>query len=157
MSQAQDPEVGSLAEETAKLLGAVASWAREADLAEVFHHGASEDLAGESEHECVGDREAQHGCAGHDCAGDEGAGARARGRRGSPECRWCPVCRVTAAVSHVPPEVTVHLAAAFASLARAAEAVVSTTPPAPGSDPTSRTSPVEHIDLEDWDEPGAGV
>ncbi len=141
MTQSPDPEVGSLAEETAKLWGALAGWAREQDLAGAFRHQEEPTPAGES---------------GESGADESDAAAPGATCAGAP-CRWCPVCRVAHAVAQVPPEVTVHLASAFASLARAAEAFVRTDPP--GATPRSGdgdSTRVERIDLEDWDDPHAG-
>jgi hypothetical protein len=118
-------EVGPLAEEAAKLLGALSGWAREhaaeagdglsglADRAASAVHGADEHLA-----------------------------------TGAAECTVCPLCRTVQAVRQLNPEVTTHLASAMSSLAQAAAALMSTPPP----HRTDRDG-VEHIPLNDeWPE-----
>jgi adenine-specific DNA glycosylase len=101
VSQSDAPEpVGSVAEEAAKLLGAVSGWAREqrdgvADLADAMTDEAHEHLA-----------------------------------PGSPECTWCPVCRTIAAVRQTSPEVRAHLASAASSLMLAVSEFLATRPPA---------------------------
>ena len=108
----EDPEVGSLAEEATKLIGALSGWAREhgGGLA----HGLS-DAAG------------QAGAAAHD-ANDHLA-------TGSVECTTCPWCRTVHAVRGLSPEVRSHLSSAASSLAQAANAFLSTQPPGPGDHP----------------------
>lgn len=119
MSEAH--EVGPLAEEAAKLFGALSGWARE-HAAE-----AGDGLSG------VADRAAS---AVH--AIDEHLAT------GAAECMVCPLCRTVHAVRQVNPDVTTHLAAAVSSLAQAAAALMSTpTPRAADSDG------VEHIPLDD--------
>ncbi|MGN0064000.1 MAG: hypothetical protein ACI379_07135 [Nocardioides sp.] len=127
MSQAEadGPDVGSLGEETAKLLGALAGWAKEQDLgahAAAWTAGPSED-----EHAAGGATDAPH----------------------PAECRYCPVCRTVNAVRQINPEARAHLAVAITSFAKAAEALLRTEPPAP------ERGPVEDIDLGGWDEPAA--
>jgi hypothetical protein len=67
----------------------------------------------------------------------------------SPECTWCPVCRVVHAVRQSSPEVRHHLAVAASALAQAAAGWLATDVPA---DERSRTGPVQTIDLDE--EPG---
>ncbi|HEX3930689.1 MAG TPA: hypothetical protein VHW64_08295 [Nocardioides sp.] len=63
----------------------------------------------------------------------------------APECTWCPVCRVVAAVRETSPEVRSHLTSAATSLAAAVSGMLSTQPP--------RDTGVERIDLDDeWPE-----
>ncbi|TGN66168.1 hypothetical protein EXE59_21095 [Nocardioides eburneiflavus] len=116
-------EVGSLGEETAKLLGALSGWARE-------HAGdASEGLSGLA---------AQAAASAHDLNEHLATGAA--------ECTVCPVCRTVHAVRQLSPEVTAHLTSAMASLAQAAAAVMATT-----HSGTARAGDVEHIDVaDDW-------
>lgn len=128
------PEVGSLGEETAKLLGALAGWAREQDVAghvAAFAEGRRDDgdASGQSTHT-------------------------------GPECRYCPVCRAANAVRGISPEVRTHLTVAVTSLARAAEALLTTDVPddsrrgaRKGGSGASRPG-VEHIDLHGWDDEG---
>ena len=125
----RDPEVGSLAEEATKLLGALNGWARE------HGGGLGEGVSGLSEHAFA---------AAHDL-NDHLA-------TGSAECTVCPVCRTVHAVRQLSPEVKAHLGSAAASLVQAAAGILATAAPAP----SSSRGDVEHIDLdeagEDWPE-----
>lgn len=99
-------EVGSVAEEAVKLLGALSGWA----------HDVRKD---------VGDAaQAAHA---------HGAGWGEHLATGAPECTWCPVCRTVHAVRELSPEVKAHLTTAAASLAQAAAAFLETTPPERGT------------------------
>ncbi|WP_224279547.1 hypothetical protein [Nocardioides lacusdianchii] len=119
MSEAH--EVGPLAEEAAKLLGALSGWARE-HAAE-----AGDGLSG------LADRAASavHGVDEHLATG-------------AAECTVCPLCRTVHAVRQLNPEVATHLVSALSSLVEAAAALVSTPSrvPAPGEG-------VEHVALDD--------
>lgn len=140
------PEVGSLAEETAKLLGALSGWAREhgADVG----HGAG----GLADHFVDQVTTAAHQVDEHLATG-------------APECTVCPICRTVHAVRQLSPEVKSHLAVAASSLVQAAAGVLATVVPDPDGgavgdpgDPAPRgrgrrTEPVEKIVLdEDWPE-----
>ena len=126
MSDAGDGthDVGSLADEAAKLFGAFSSWARE-------HTGE----AGEG----LSSMAAQAAAAAHEV--DDHLAT------GSAECTVCPICRTVHAVRQLSPEVKAHLASAATSLAHAATSLMATTvpPEGPGS------SDVERIDFdEEW-------
>jgi len=125
----RDPEVGSLAEEATKLLGALNDWARDQG------GGLGESVSGLSEHAVA---------AAHDL--------NSHLATGSAECTVCPVCRTVHAVRQLSPEVKAHLTSAAASLVHAAAGILATAAPAPSSD----RGGVEHIDLddtaEDWPE-----
>jgi hypothetical protein len=117
-------DVGSVAEEAAKLLGALSGWAKThgGDLG----HGLS-DLASAAIHDV-----------------DEHVAT------GAPECRYCPVCRVVHAVRDVSPEVRSHLMTAGASLVQAAAALMAT---AVEAEKDRGSGGVERIDLDDeWPE-----
>jgi hypothetical protein len=114
-------EVGPLAEEAAKLLGALSGWARE-HAAE-----AGDGLSG------LADRAAS---AVHDA--DEHLAT------GAAECTVCPLCRTVHAVRQLNPEVTNHLASAVSSLAQAAAALMATPTRRPADDVQ-----VEHIQIDD--------
>jgi hypothetical protein len=86
MSQTDKEPVGSVAEEAAKLLGALSGWARE-------HGDGVTAMADSMSHEL------------HDHLAT-----------GSPECAWCPVCRTVATIRQASPEVRAHLASAASSL-----------------------------------------
>jgi hypothetical protein len=143
---ARDPEVGTLAEETAKLLGALSGWARE--------HGAEvgQGASGVADHLVD-----QVSAAAHQV--DEQLAT------GAPECTVCPICRTVHAVRQLSPEVRAHLSVAASSLVQAAAGVLATVAPEPDPDTgqdggdvaprsgRSRTEPVEKIVLdEDWPE-----
>ena len=98
MNEAPDEPVGSVAEEAAKLFGAMGDWARE--------HGTPgwTDALG-----TVTDDLGEHIAHGEDC-------------------RYCPLCRGIQVVRSASPEVREHLASAILSLAQAATAYLSTSP-----------------------------
>ena len=101
--EADSDDVGSLADEAAKLLGALSGWARD-------HAGeASDGLAGFAAHASVPIHDLNEHLA-----------------TGAVECTTCPVCRTVHAVRQLSPEVRVHLTAAVTSLAQAATAVMAT-------------------------------
>ena len=89
---ADDP-VGSVAEEAAKLFGALSGWARE----------QSDGVAGFS-------------------AGFAGLSEDLRDHlaTGAPECQWCPVCRTVHAVRQASPEAKAQLASAASTFLQAA-------------------------------------
>jgi hypothetical protein len=93
------PPVGSVAEEAAKLLGALSGWARE--------HGDEATAMADSWAEELHDHIAT----------------------GAPECAWCPVCRTIAAVRNTSPEVREHLASAASSLMLAVSGMMVSHPP----------------------------
>jgi hypothetical protein len=104
VSQTDGPEpVGSVAEEAAKLLGALSGWARE--------HGDGVSATADS------------------MAGSVAAELHDHLATGSPECAWCPVCRTVAAVRQTSPEVRAHLAGAASSLMMAISEVMATRQP----------------------------
>jgi hypothetical protein len=104
MSQADGQEpVGSVAEEAAKLLGALSGWARE--------HGDGVSSMAESMASSVADELHDHLAT------------------GSPDCAWCPVCRTVAAVRQTSPEVRAHLASAASSFMLAVSGMMATQAP----------------------------
>ena len=127
MSDASEAhDVGPLAEEAAKLLGALSGWARE-HAAE-----AGDGLSGLASQAAS----AVHGIDEHLATG-------------AAECTVCPLCRTVHAVRQLHPDVTTHLASAVSSLAQAAAALMGTPAPRPTDD-----DGVEHIPVDDeWPEP----
>lgn len=120
-------QVGSVAEEAAKLLQALQGWAREsgaerpgaAAAAAAGAAGAFKDI---NEHLATGE-----------------------------DCRYCPVCRVIALVRETSPEVKGHLASAATSLMQAAATAMATHVPDQAKE--GRADPrVEKIDLSDDNE-----
>jgi len=105
VSQSDDHErVGSVAEEAAKLFGALSGWAKE--------HGEGLSSFADDVHDHV-------------------ASGMADGMAtGAAECTWCPVCRTLAAVRATSPEVRAHLATAASSLMLAVSGMMATHPPA---------------------------
>ena len=122
---ADDREVGSLAEEAAKLLGVLSGWAGEhaPDLDDVVERAG---VVGQDLHD-------------HLATGD-------------PECTYCPICQGVRLLRGTSPEVRAHLGSAGASLAHALTALLSAAQAAQdGPDPSG--TGVEHIPVEDdWPE-----
>ena len=117
----RDPEVGSLAEEATKLLGALNGWARDQG------DGLGESVSGLSNHAATAAHDLNEHLA-----------------TGSAECTVCPLCRTVHAVRQLSPEVKAHLTSAATSLVHAAAGILATAAPAPSSD----RGGVEHIDLD---------
>jgi len=104
VSHGDAPEpVGTVAEEAAKLLGALSGWAREQGDGVSSMAGAMADSLSEGLHEHLAN--------------------------GSPECQWCPVCRTVTAFRQTSPEVKAHLASAASSLLLAVSGMMATRPP----------------------------
>jgi hypothetical protein len=107
VSQNDGPEpVGSLAEEAAKLLGALSGWAREQGDGVSSMTGSLAGGVADELHEHLA--------------------------TGSSECAWCPVCRTVAAVRQTSPEVRAHLASAASSFMLAISGLMATEAPARG-------------------------
>ena len=116
-------EVGSVAEEAAKLLGALSDWAKD--------HGS--DLG-----------QAASGLAGH--AARSAQGVNEHLATGAAECTYCPVCRTVHALRGTSPEVRAQLATAATALLQAASGLLATAVPDTRRDPSAG---VERIDLDD--------
>jgi hypothetical protein len=123
------PEVGSVGEEAMKLFGALADLARQQGTEVGASLGGIVDHAGALAKE-VNDHIATD----------------------SVECKYCPVCRVVHAVRETSPEVRTHLLTAATSLLQAAAGVLETVPP-PDQGGAQRGPAVQHIDLDEGDEP----
>lgn len=117
---APGPEVGSVAEEAAKLVGALSDWAR--DQGDTASGGVAGSVAGLAD--------LARDLAGH-VAGEN--------------CTYCPVCRVIGLVRATSPEVKGHLATATTALLRAAMSAMETSVPDAATRPGNG---VEKIDLE---------
>ena len=122
-----DREIGSVAEEATKLLGAVADWARE--------HGS--DLG--SNVAALADQAA---AAAHDVS--------AHIATDDPECRYCPVCRTVHAVRTANPEVRAQLTSAASSFLQAAAGMLAA---GAGNGGPAGGRPVERIDLDEDENP----
>jgi hypothetical protein len=120
-------EVGSVAEEAAKLIGALSGWAREhgEDLSTGLGHGFADAAHGVSD--------AAHNLNDHLATGDD--------------CTYCPICRGVQFLRTASPEVRAHLATAASSLLQAGAGLVATQVQTSGG-PERRTSSVQHIDLD---------
>jgi len=120
-----DEEVGSVADEAVKLIGALSEWARE--------HGSDlgQGLSGLASQAAASAQEVNEHIA-----------------TGSAECTYCPICRTVHVVRLASPEVRSHLAVAAASLMQAAAGILAAA--AADDDPTgtARGNGVEHIDLD---------
>jgi hypothetical protein len=118
--------VGSVAEEAAKLFGA---------LGEALGGAGSGGLSGQSR------------LAGHAARAlrdvDEHVAT------GAPECSYCPLCRTIATVRQTTPEVRAHLLTAADALVQAASGWLATVTPDQQPDRPGRSPGVEHIDLDD--------
>ncbi|GAB2623089.1 hypothetical protein GCM10027270_07320 [Nocardioides ginkgobilobae] len=126
-----EPEdLGTVAEEAAKLLGALGDWAR--DQGTDWAQGA----AGLADHAATTARQVR------DHLDDNLA-------NGSEECRYCPVCRTIHAVRQMSPEVKAHLTTAATSLLQAAAGAMATQVPSGSTGAQPGRSGVEHIDLDD--------
>lgn len=115
------PEVGSVAEEAAKLMGALSGWAREQG--DTATGGVAGSVAGLA-----------------DLAKD------LDGHVAGENCTYCPVCRVIAMVRATSPEVKTHLTSAATSLLQAAMSALATPVP---DEARRRQTGVERIDLDD--------
>ncbi|QIK76876.1 hypothetical protein [Nocardioides piscis] len=122
--EAREPDVGTLADEATKLLGALSGWARQ------HGEGFEDGLSGVGEHVST----AAHNLNEHLATG-------------SAECTVCPLCRAVHTVRHLSPEVKEHLAVAATSLIHAAAGMLETRPARSGRE----RGEVEHIDLEETD------
>lgn len=116
-------DVGSVGEEAAKLLGALADWARD---------------QGSDVGQGLGGLASQAAATLHD--------VNEHIATGSAECTYCPICRTVHAVRQTSPEVRAHLTSAATSLLNAAAGFLATLPQ---PDQPGRSPGVEHIDLDD--------
>lgn len=130
-------ELGTVAEEAAKLFGALSDWAKD----QAHQQGGewAAGISGLAEHAATTAKQV------HDHLGENIA-------TGSAECRYCPVCRTIHVVRQMSPEVRAHLTTAATSLLQAAAGVMATQVPASAQRPG-----VERIDLdaEEPDDPDA--
>ena len=119
--------MGSVAEETVKLLQALQGWAENtggeyAEATSSAAAGAARKLHDVNEHLATG----------------------------GPDCTYCPLCQVIGAVRGTSPEVRHHLAAAATSLLQAAAGMLATHVP---EQPTGRRdASAEKIEVSDGDE-----
>ncbi|HSV41363.1 MAG TPA: hypothetical protein VLI04_21550 [Nocardioidaceae bacterium] len=124
-----DEEVGTVAEETAKLLSALQDWAKD----------SGHEHASAATHAASGLADSVRGIGDHVGHG--------------PDCKFCPVCQVINVVRETSPEVKQHLAVAANSLLQAMQGLLATQ--VPDSAQARRSAPVEKIDLDDdipWDD-----
>jgi hypothetical protein len=124
-----DEQIGSVADEAAKLFGALSDWARD--------HGPElgNGLSGLASQAAASAQEVNEHIA-----------------TGADECTYCPICRTVHVVRLASPEVRTHLALAAANLMQAAAGILA----AAGNDDSrggTRGEGVEHIDLDEGDWP----
>jgi len=105
MSERDEPRVGALGEEAAKLLQALQDWTHE-NSGDAGRKAPGELLSDLNEHIATGGK----------------------------DCRYCPVCQLIAAVRATSPEVKHHLGVAASSLLQAAAVVLATQPASSRSD-----------------------
>lgn len=120
----EEKSVGSVAEEAAKLIGALQDWAREtgsdyANAAASAAAGAATTASSINEHIATGGK----------------------------DCRYCPICQVISAIRATSPEVKLHLTSAAMSVLQAAAAAMATAAADSGEADSHAT--FERIDLED--------
>lgn len=149
------PEVGSLGEEAAKLMGALSELAHgrpdvpgdPAPDGPTADDPAASDAAGGA-----GRSEGLHGLAGH--AAEALRGVDEHLATGAPECAYCPICRTVHVVRQASPEVRAHLTSAASSLLQAMAGVLAAVPasqPAQGGGTAAgdqRGGGFERIDLD---------
>ena len=121
MSEDKEP-VGSVAEEAARLLGALQGWARE--------NGPESASAG-----AAGVASLVHNVNEHIATGGQ-------------DCAYCPVCQAISFVRQTSPEVKQHLSTAASSLLQALSTAFAT-PPGPERPGRSGGGPFEKIRLDD--------
>ncbi|MDX6359905.1 MAG: hypothetical protein QOH37_2959 [Nocardioidaceae bacterium] len=117
-------QVGSVAEEAAKLFGAFAGWARE--------HGDGFSTLSDRLTDTLGDDLHEHLAT------------------GGPACAWCPVCRTVTAIRQTSPEVRAHLAGAASSLMLAVSGMMATHPPS--RDGRVERIDLDDDGVDDWPE-----
>lgn len=130
-----DEPVGSVAEEAAKLFGALGD--------ALSDRGSGEPRAGFSGFSGFSGFTGFSGLAGHAARTlrdlDEHLAT------GAPECTYCPLCRTVHLVRQTSPEVRAHLLTAAGALVQAASGLLATVVPEQAAD---RPGGVEHIDLD---------
>lgn len=115
-----DPEVGSVADEAAKLVQALSDWARE------HGEGAGAGIGGTFAGLAEMARDVDAHVAGENCT-------------------YCPLCRLIGVVRATSPEVRAHLTSAASSLLQAAAGALATPVPREGG---RGAEPVHKIDLD---------
>ena len=125
-----DEQVGSVADEAAKLFGALSDWARD--------HGSDlgQGLSGLASQAAVSAQEVNEHIA-----------------TGADECTYCPICRTVHVVRQASPEVRTHLALAAANLMQAAAGVLAAASQDGSRAGSAGGDGVEHIDLDEGDWP----
>lgn len=117
----EDPEIGSVSEEAAKLVGALSDWAK--------------DQGGD----------AASGLGGS-LAGLADLAREVETHVGGENCTYCPLCRLIGVVRGTSPEVRGHLATATTALIQAAASALATQVP---PEAQHRSEPVQRIELDD--------
>ncbi len=115
-------DVGTVAEEAAKLFGALSEWARDQG------GGIGDGVAGLAGHAARAAHEVDEHVA-----------------TGAPECTYCPICRTVHVLRQTTPEVRAQLSTAATALLQAAAGMLATAVP----DDRGARGGVERIDLDD--------
>jgi len=116
--------VGSVAEEAAKLLGALQDWAKEEQESATAAAGAASAFRSLNEHIAAE----------------------------SEDCKYCPVCKLISIVRRTSPEVKQHLTAATTSLLQAATAAMATVATeSRGPDSSTTFQKIDLSDDRDWE------
>jgi hypothetical protein len=125
-----DEQIGSVADEAAKLFGALSDWARD--------HGPDlgQGLSGLASQAAASAQEVNEHIA-----------------TGAEECTYCPICRTVHVVRQASPEVRTHLALAAANLMQAAAGILAAASSDDSGSGAARREGVEHIDLDEGDWP----
>jgi hypothetical protein len=126
----RDEQIGSVADEAAKLFGALSDWARD--------HGPElgNGLSGLASQAAASAQEVNEHIA-----------------TGADECTYCPICRTVHVVRLASPEVRTHLALAAANLMQAAAGILAAASNDGSRPGSARGDGVEHIDLDEGDWP----
>lgn len=122
----EQPDVGTVGDEAAKLFGALSDWARDQG------SEAGLGLGGLAAHAASSLRDVDEHLA-----------------TGSAECTYCPVCRTVHLIRETSPEVRAHLVTAASSLLQAAGSLLATQVPTDRGGRGDRGDRVERIDLDD--------
>ena len=160
-----EPDVGSVAQETAQLFAALGGWARQQGGG---HAGTAAGAARAAEdaarHRLVHVGEVHQGDEGgvgvpaaqSPQAGPQG-GAHAlvpavgdHHAASGEDCRYCPLCQAISLARSTSPEVKTHLLVAANALVQAAASALATQSPHDSSAP-----PVQKIDIEDPEDPAS--
>lgn len=136
-----DERVGTLAEEAARLLAALQTWAGDSTPQAASAHARDGGVDADDVDADCDDSD------GDDSDGDHSDHEARHETHGADECRWCPLCRVARVARSASPDVRAHLSQAALSLALAVKGLLEEP-----DETARRAAPVEKIDLTDLTE-----